>query len=67
MKLTMAKAVELNRGMVQENLILHSKNVMVAMEAMARHFGADAEHWKAICIEGMKPYATELQLLGTAA
>ena len=49
MKLTMAMAVELNRDMVtQENLVLHAKNVMAAMEAMARHFGGDAERWKAI-------------------
>lgn len=49
MKLTYEKAVELNKDMVtQENLILHSKNVMAAMEAMAKHFGEDSEHWKAI-------------------
>ena len=49
MKLTLERAIELNKDMVtQDNLIIHSKNVMAAMEAMARHFGADAEHWKAI-------------------
>ena len=49
MKLTLERAIELNKDMVtQDNLITHSKNVMAAMEAMARHFGADAEHWKAI-------------------
>ena len=49
MKLTLERAIELNKAMVtQDNLIIHSKNVMAAMEAMARHFGADAEHWKAI-------------------
>ena len=49
MKLTMAMAEELNRDMVtQENLVLHAKNVMAAMEAMALHFGGDAERWKAI-------------------
>ena len=43
------KAVELNRDMVTEDhLIIHSKNVMAAMEAMAKHFGADPEHWKAV-------------------
>ena len=49
MQLTMEKAVELNRDMVTEDhLIIHSKNVMAAMEAMAKHFGADSEHWKAV-------------------
>ena len=49
MQLTMEKAVELNRDMVtEEHLIIHSKNVMAAMEAMAKHFGADPEHWKAV-------------------
>lgn len=49
MQLTMEKAVELNRDMVTEDhLIIHSKNVMAAMEAMAKHFGADPEHWKAV-------------------
>ena len=49
MKLTLERAQELNQDMVtQENLIIHSKNVMAAMEAMARYFGEDTEHWKAI-------------------
>ena len=49
MQLTMEMAVELNRDMVTEDhLIIHSKNVMAAMEAMAKHFGADPEHWKAV-------------------
>ena len=49
MKLTLERAQELNRDMVtQEHLIIHSKNVMAAMEGMAKHFGADSEHWKAI-------------------
>lgn len=30
------------------HLILHAKNVMVAMGGLARHFGADEEHWMAI-------------------
>ncbi len=45
--MTLDKAKELN-VITQEHLILHSLNVCYAMEAMARHFGADAEHWKAI-------------------
>ena len=49
MNLTLERAIELNKDMVtQENLIIHSKNVMAAMEAMAKHFGEDADHWKAI-------------------
>lgn len=49
MKLTLERAKELNKDMVtQEHLIIHSKNVMAAMGAMARHFGADEEHWKAV-------------------
>ena len=49
MALTMERARELNRDMVtQEHLILHSLNVCYAMEAMAKHFGADPEHWKAV-------------------
>ena len=47
--LTFEKAKELNKDMVtEENLILHCLNVCYAMEAMADHFGGDAEHWKAI-------------------
>jgi len=49
MNLTMERAKELNRGMVTEDhLILHSLNVCYAMEAMAKHFGADAENWMAV-------------------
>ena len=49
MKLTFERALELNKDMVtQDSLIIHSKNVMAAMEAMAKHFGEDTEHWKAI-------------------
>ncbi len=49
MNLTLERAIELNKDMVtQENLIIHSKNVMAAMEAMAKHFGEDEDHWKAI-------------------
>ena len=36
MNLTFERAIELNRDMVtEEHLIIHSKNVMAAMEAMA--------------------------------
>lgn len=49
MNLTMERAKELNRDMVtEEHLILHSLNVCYAMEAMAKHFGADPEHWAAV-------------------
>ena len=47
--LTLERAKELNGAMVtQENLLIHEKNVCYAMGAMARHFGADEEHWQAI-------------------
>ena len=47
--LTMERARELNRDQVtEEHLILHSLIVCYAMEAMANHFGEDAEHWKAV-------------------
>ena len=32
----------------EEHLLLHAKNVSVAMGGMARHFGEDVEHWMAI-------------------
>lgn len=49
MKLTLERAKELNKDMVtQENLIIHSLNVCYAMGAMAKHFGADEEHWMAV-------------------
>ncbi len=49
MKLTIERAQELNRSEVTEHhLIIHSKNVMYAMGAMADHFGEDREHWMAI-------------------
>ena len=49
MELTLEKAKELNRDHVtKENLMIHSLNVCYAMEAMAKHFGADPEHWKAV-------------------
>ncbi len=47
--LTFEKAKELlNSTTTEEHLILHAKNVMAAMEGMAKHFGENAEHWKAI-------------------
>ena len=49
MELTFEKAKELNRDMVtEEHLIIHSLNVCYAMEAMAKHFEEDPEHWKAV-------------------
>ncbi len=49
MNLTMERARALNRDMVtEEHLILHSLNVCYAMEAMAKHFGEDSEHWAAV-------------------
>ena len=47
--LTLERARELNHTMMtQEHLLSHATAVMAAMGAMARHFGADEEHWKAI-------------------
>ncbi|MCR5093352.1 MAG: hypothetical protein K6B72_05210 [Lachnospiraceae bacterium] len=47
--LTLERAKELNDTMVhEEHLIIHAKNVMAAMGAMAEHFGEDREHWMAI-------------------
>ena len=47
--LTLDRARELNENMVtEESLILHSKNVMYAMGAMAEHFGQDPAYWQAI-------------------
>lgn len=47
--LTLERAKELNDSQVtDEHLILHAKNVMYAMGAMAEHFGADREHWMAV-------------------
>ena len=47
--LTLERAKELISGMITEpHLIIHSTNVMAAMGAMARHFGEDEEHWKAV-------------------
>ena len=47
--LTLERAKELlNTTTTQEHLFLHAKNVSVAMGGMAKHFGADPEHWMAI-------------------
>ena len=47
--LTLERAKEINQTMITEpHLIIHSTNVMAAMEAMADHFGEDTEHWKAV-------------------
>jgi len=49
MSLTIERAKELIAGNVTEDhLIIHSLNVCYAMEAMAKHFGEDEAHWKAI-------------------
>jgi predicted hydrolase (HD superfamily) len=49
MKLTLERAKELNDSQVTErHLIIHAKNVMYAMGAMADHFGCDREHWMAV-------------------
>ena len=32
----------------EDHLIIHALNVCYAMGAMARHFGEDEEHWKAV-------------------
>ena len=47
--LTMERAKELLESTTTEaHLLLHAKNVSVAMGGMAKHFGADAAHWEAI-------------------
>jgi len=47
--LTLQRAEELlNTTTTQEHLFLHAKNVSVAMGGLAKHFGADAQHWMAI-------------------
>ena len=47
--LSIERAKELNDSRVTEHhLIIHAKNVMYAMGAMADHFGADRERWMAI-------------------
>ena len=47
--LTLEKAKELlSTTTTEEHLFLRAMNVMAAMEGLAKHFGEDAEHWKAI-------------------
>lgn len=47
--LSLQRAKEINKDMVtEESLIIHSLNVCYAMEAMAKHFGEDPEHWMAV-------------------
>ncbi len=47
--LTIERARELNDAQVTEpHLILHAKNVMYAMGAMADRFGEDRAHWMAV-------------------
>jgi len=48
-QLTLEKAKEINATAVhEEHLLLHAANVSAAMEAMAKHFGEDPEHWAAV-------------------
>ena len=47
--LTLERAKELlNITTTEEHLFLHAKNVMASMGGLAKHFGEDAEHWRAI-------------------
>lgn len=47
--LTLEKAKELLATTTSEpHLLLHAKNVMVAMGGLAEHFGENKEHWMAI-------------------
>ena len=47
--LTLERAKELlNTTTTEEHLFLHAKNVMAAMGGLAKHFGEDVEHWRAI-------------------
>ena len=47
--LTIERAKELNDGQVREHhLVIHAKNVMYAMGAMAERFGGDRERWMAV-------------------
>ena len=47
--LTIERAMELNDSqMTEEHLIIHARNVMFAMGAMAEHFAEDREHWMAV-------------------
>lgn len=47
--LTLDRAKELlATTTTEDHLFLHAKNVMAAMGGMAKHFGEDVEHWRAI-------------------
>ena len=47
--LTLERAAELLASTTtEEHLFLHAKNVMAAMEGLAKHFGEDPAHWMAI-------------------
>ena len=47
--LTLERAKELlSTTTSEEHLLLHAKNVSVAMGGLAKHFGADEAHWMAI-------------------
>ncbi len=47
--LTLERARELNDSQVKEyHLVIHARNVMYAMGAMADYFGEDREHWMAV-------------------
>ncbi|MBQ4102420.1 MAG: hypothetical protein IJC85_06000 [Oscillospiraceae bacterium] len=47
--LTLERAKELlAKTTSEEHLFLHAKNVMAAMGGLAKHFGADEQHWMAI-------------------
>ena len=48
-KLTLDKAKEiLHKHTTEEHLLIHAAAVSAAMGAMAEHFNADVDHWKAI-------------------
>lgn len=47
--LTLERAKELLRTTTtEEHLLLHARNVSVAMGGLAKHFGQDVQHWMAI-------------------
>lgn len=47
--LTLERAKELlHTTTKEEHLLLHAKNVSIAMGGLAEHFGADKQHWMAI-------------------
>lgn len=49
MQLTLNRAKELIDGHItEESLIIHSLNVCYAMQGMAKHFGADEDHWMGV-------------------